>query len=120
MKDGDTVLPADIPYAVTRGILRYEDGSTQTFSAAGGTTYVESGRPTTGEWHVDSEGRFCSYWPPSYRACYELRWIVEDHRVAGLSFRDGHDIANGRYEVPMLDDRFMDELNVWTDDGGAD
>ena len=119
MKDEDTVLPEEIPYAVTRGPLHYEDGSTQTFDAAGGTTYVESGRPTQGEWYVDSEGRFCSYWPPSYRACYELRWIVEDHHVTGLSFRNGHDVSNGRYEVPMIDELIVDELKNWTDEGGA-
>lgn len=27
--------------------------------------------------------------------------------------------TNGRYEVPMLDEFFMDELHVWADDGGA-
>lgn len=119
MKDQDIVLPKDIPYAVTRGLLHYEDGSTQTFDAAGSTTYVERGRPTQGEWYVDSEGQFCSYWPPSYRACYELRWIVADHHVTGLSFRNGHDVSNGRYEVPMIDELLVDELKNWTDEGGA-
>lgn len=119
MKDGDTVAPKDIPYAVTRGRLHYEDGSTQMFDAAGGTTYVEKDRLTRGEWSVDSEGRFCSYWPPSYRACYELRWIVEEQHVVGLSFQDGHYVTNGRYEAPMLDEVFMDELQVWADDGGV-
>lgn len=103
MKDEDTVPPEDIPSAVTRGILHYEDGSTQTFDADGGTTYVESGRPTQGEWHVDSDGQFCSYWPPSYRACYALTWIVEDHLVVGLRFRNGDGAFNGRYESPTLD-----------------
>lgn len=58
MKDGDPVLPRDIPYVVTRGRLHYEDGSTQTFDAAGGTTYVEEDRTTQGEWHVDFGGTF--------------------------------------------------------------
>jgi hypothetical protein len=119
MQDQDAVLPKDIAFAVTRGQFRYEDGSTQTFDAAGDTTYIERGRPTKGQWYVDSEGRFCSYWPPSYRACYELRWIVEDRQVAGLSFRSGHDIANGRYEVPVPGDLFIEELSGWTDDAGA-
>ena len=119
MKDGDTVRPEDIPWAVTRGPLRYEDGSTQTFNIDGGTTYVEGGRPTEGEWYVNPDGRFGSYWPPSYRASYELRWIIDDHHVAGISFRNGHDVANGRYEVPVLDELLMEELNVWSNDGGS-
>jgi hypothetical protein len=48
-----------------------------------------------------------------------LRWIVEDEHVAGLSFRNGHDVANGRYEVPILDKIFIEELQVSPDDAGA-
>lgn len=78
MKHGDVVLAEDIAYAVTRGPLRYADGATQTFDPAGGTVYVEYGRSTRGEWYLDATGRFCSFWPPSYRACYDVRWIVEE------------------------------------------
>ena len=119
MKHGGVVLAEDIAYAVTRGPLRYADGATQTFDPAGGTVYVEYGRSTRGEWYLDATGRFCSFWPPSYRACYEVRWIVEDHLVAGLSFRNGSYAAEGRYETPMLDELVMNELQVWADDGGA-
>lgn len=48
-----------------------------------------------------------------------MRWIVEEQHVVGLSFRDGHYVTNGRYEAPMLDEVFMDELQVWADDGGV-
>lgn len=119
MKQGDIVRAEDIPYAITRGPLRYADGATQTFDSAGGTVYVENGRPVRGEWYVDATGRFCSFWPPRHRACYEVRWVVEDHLVAGLSFRNGSYAAEGRYEAPMLDDLVMQELQVWADDGGA-
>jgi hypothetical protein len=44
---------------------------------AGRTTYAERGGDSTGEWYVDDDGRFCSFWPPSYRACYVLGWMVE-------------------------------------------
>jgi len=119
VKHGDPVLAEDIPYALTRGAFQYEDGSTQTFDSSGDTFYVENGRPTRGEWYVDAAGRFCSFWPPSHRACYEVRWIVEDHHVAGLSFRNGDYSAEGRYDAPILDEFVMHELHVWADDGGA-
>lgn len=117
MNNGDIVRPEDIPCAVTRGSLHYEDGATQTFNPEGGTTYVEGGRPTEGEWYVDPDGRFGSYWPPSYRASYELRWIVEGHHVVGISFQNGHDLSNGRYEVPVLDELLKEELKVWSNVG---
>jgi hypothetical protein len=65
--------------------------------------YVENGRPTLGEWYVDAEGQFCSFWPPDYRACYELRWLVEDERITGLRFRRGSYSAVGRYQFPGPD-----------------
>jgi hypothetical protein len=65
----------------------YED-ATQVFEADGGTTYVENGRPTRGEWYVDDDGHFGSFWPPSYRASYDLRWIVEEGIIVGLRFTE--------------------------------
>ena len=56
----------------------FSDSETQVFEADGQTTYVENGRPTRGEWYVDDDGHFGSFWPPSYRASYDLRWMVED------------------------------------------
>jgi hypothetical protein len=85
---GERIAADDIARAVTAAELVYEDGSTQVFRADGSTTYVEHGRPTAGEWYVDDEGRFCSFWPPSYRACYDLRWIVEAGEFVGITFRD--------------------------------
>jgi hypothetical protein len=84
--DGDLVAPEVVPRAVTAGTLVFADGATQVFDAAGTTTYVEHGRRTAGEWYVDGDGCFGSFWPPGYRARYELRWIVEEGAVAGLRF----------------------------------
>jgi hypothetical protein len=87
--DGEPVASSLIPRAVTAGELRFGDGATQTFDTAGQTSYVEAdGRPTKGEWYVDEDGRFCSFWPPSYRACYDLRWIVDGDDIVGLSFTE--------------------------------
>jgi hypothetical protein len=86
--DGEAVAAEHIPAAVTAGSLRYDDGATQIFDAAGTTTYVDHGQETTGEWCVDDNGRFCSFWPPTYRACYDLHWIVEKEQIVGLEFTD--------------------------------
>ena len=84
--DGDPVAPDRIPGALTAGELVYDDGATQTFSPSGTTTYVEGGRPTGGEWYVDDDGHFWSFWPPSERTRYELSWLVEEGRVSGVRF----------------------------------
>jgi hypothetical protein len=86
--DGDVVVPALIPRALTAGELVYPDGATQVFEADGETTYVDGGRPTRGTWYVDGDGHFGSFWPPSYRASYELRWMVENGAVVGLRFTE--------------------------------
>lgn len=99
VKDGDEVAVEHIPTALTAGSFVYDDGATQRFEPGGHTTYVEHGRPTRGEWYLDDDGRFWSFWPPTYRACYDLRWIVEDSKVVGLSFIEvGHQTRfDGRY-----------------------
>ena len=86
--DGDRVAPALIRRALTAGELVFSDHATQVFEADGGTTYVEGGRATRGQWYVDEEGHFGSFWPPSYRASYDLRWIVEDGAIVGLRFTE--------------------------------
>jgi hypothetical protein len=98
--DGDPVATEHIAMALTAGSFAYDDGATQTFDPAGGTTYVENGQRSYGEWSIDSEGRFCSFWPPRYRACYELHWIVENGRVVGLRFTelDRRSVFIGRYQ----------------------
>jgi hypothetical protein len=88
VSDGDVVAPALLPRALTAGELVFSDGATQAFQADGGTTYVENGRPTRGEWYVDDDGHFGSFWPPSYRASYDLRWMVEDGAIVGLHFTE--------------------------------
>ena len=84
--DGDPVATEHISTALTAGRFVYGDGATQVFEPTGTTTYVEHGQQARGEWYLDDDGHFCSFWPPSYRACYDLRWIVEEGTIAGLRF----------------------------------
>lgn len=84
--DGEPVATEHIPTALTAGEFVYDDGATQVFEPTGATTYVEHGKQTRGEWYIDDDGHFCSFWPPSYRACYDLRWIVEGGTNVGLRF----------------------------------
>ena len=96
--NGDPVLVKDMLLALTAAELLYEDGSTQTFGADGSTTFVEGGRPSLGEWSVVADGRFSSFWPPSYRAAYDIRWAVDDGRVVGLTFSgERGERFSGRY-----------------------
>jgi hypothetical protein len=96
----DPVAPEDIGTAATAGPFRYDDGASQVFEPTGSTTYTEQGRDSLGEWYVDDNGRFCSFWPPSYRACYDLRWVVENGAVVGLTFIDRQRGSrfDGRYQ----------------------
>jgi hypothetical protein len=106
--DGEPVAAALIPRAVTAGELVFDDGATQTFDTNGATRYVEAdGRPTQGQWYVDEDGRFCSFWPPTYRACYGLLWIVERGEIVGLSFTEqGRGTRfDGRYRAPAHNSR---------------
>ena len=101
--DGEVVAASLIARAVTAGELVFDDGATQTFDVNGETSYVEAdGRRTSGRWYVDDDERFCSFWPPTYRACYGLLWIVEDDEIVGLSFTElGRGTRfDGRYTKP--------------------
>ena len=101
VSDHDPVAAEHIQRALTAGELVFPDGATQVFEADGGTTYVENGRPTRGEWYVDDDGHFGSFWPPSYRAHYDLRWMVEDGAIVGLRFTElgRGSTFDGRYRV---------------------
>jgi hypothetical protein len=88
VRDGEPVAARDLPAAVTAAPLQYTDGSRQSFLTSGLTTYVENGHPTEGQWSVDDEGRFTSFWPPSYRATYEVTWLVVGGQATGLRFVD--------------------------------
>jgi hypothetical protein len=98
--NGDLVLANHMPDALTAASMRFADGAIQVFTADGKTAYVEHGRTSHGEWSVIDDGEFSSFWPPSYRATYALRWIVEAGTVTGLSFihEDTGDRFDGRYE----------------------
>ena len=97
--DGDPVTKEHIATALTAGRFAYDDGATQTFEPGGGTTYVQHEQRSHGEWYVNSEGHFCSFWPPSYRACYHLHWIVENRSVVGVRFTELErgSVFTGRY-----------------------
>jgi hypothetical protein len=97
--DGDGVVPDLMSTALTAAELVFDDGNTQVFRADGTTTYVESGRDTPGEWSVAANGDFCSFWPSSYRACYDLSWMVEAGTIVGLRFveRGKGSRFDGRY-----------------------
>lgn len=86
-EDGEPVRAEEIPAALTASRLVYSDGATQTFDADGTTRYIEGGRETEGTWSVDDTGHFCSFWPPSYRASYDLRWMVEGERLSDSGSR---------------------------------
>ncbi|UGS37179.1 hypothetical protein [Capillimicrobium parvum] len=89
VSDGEPVPASLIPRAVTAGELHFDDGAMQTFDPNGDTSYVEAdGRFTHGKWYLDEDGRFCSFWPPDYRACYDLLWIVEGDEIVGLRFTE--------------------------------
>jgi hypothetical protein len=98
--DGDRINAADIPEAVTRAPFTYADGATQVFTRDGRTTYTEKGRQTSGEWSVDDQGRFSSFWPPSYRATYDVSWVTgPDGDVVGIRFTEVNrgDTFEGRF-----------------------
>ena len=86
--NGDLVAAADMPAALTAATLVFEDGATQVFSSDGRTIYDDHARRTEGTWSVLEDGKFSSFWPPSYRATYTLSWIVEDAATVGLTFTE--------------------------------
>jgi hypothetical protein len=98
--NGDLVLAKDMPDALTAATLVFGDGAKQIFTTDGTTTYVDHGRSSRGEWSIIEDGAFSSFWPPDYRATYNLRWIVEEGAVTGLSFiqAESDDRFDGRYE----------------------
>ncbi|MFC7277274.1 hypothetical protein ACFQS1_25055 [Paractinoplanes rhizophilus] len=88
--------------ALTAAQFVFQDGATQSFTADGRTTYVERGARSSGEWSVVDDGTFASFWPPTYRATYEVRWTVENGVPVGVSFTDARSGVryNGRYQRP--------------------
>jgi hypothetical protein len=100
VNDGDPVAATNMEDALTAGTLVFGDGATQVFTTDGRTTYTERGRPSQGEWRVVGDGQFESFWPPAYRATYELAWVVKDGAITGLTFIDGgrDDRFEGHYQ----------------------
>jgi hypothetical protein len=98
--DGQPVDAVDMIAALTASQFVFQDGATQSFTADGATTYVDRGTPSAGEWSVTGDGTFSSFWPPTYRATYSVRWIVEGGVRMGVSFTDtGSGVRyDGRYQ----------------------
>ena len=89
VKNGDRIAARDISEALTRAPFIYTYGATQVFTSDGRTTYTEYGSPTLGEWGVDDQGQFWSFWPPSYRATYDVFWMTDtDGDVVGIRFAE--------------------------------
>ncbi|MBZ9894597.1 MULTISPECIES: hypothetical protein [unclassified Mesorhizobium] len=100
VKDGDRIDRADIAIAVTRAPFAYEDGATQEFYSDGRTVYTDAGGRSSGEWKVDNDGRFQSFWPPSVYTTYDVFWIAgSDGKAVGVRFTDPISGAtfDGRY-----------------------
>jgi len=88
-KNGERIAAADVADALTRAPITYADGATQVFTRDGRTTYTESGSPSSGEWGVDDQGQFWSFWPPTYRATYDVFWTTDaDGHVVGIRFTE--------------------------------
>lgn len=96
VNDGDPVPAGAMADALTAAPLVFGDGATQVFATDGTTTYVESGRQTSGEWWVLEDGKFSSFWPPSYRAVYSISWIADHGAPIGLTFVQQH--GGGRFD----------------------
>lgn len=100
VSDGNRIDPADIAAALTRAPFTYVDGATQVFTPDGRTVYTENGAHSSGEWKVDDDGRFQSFWPPSYYATYDVSWIAgPDGDAVGIRFADANQgtTFDGRY-----------------------
>lgn len=100
LADGDRIHPDVIPSALTKAPFVYMDGTAQVFTPDGRTTFTErSGETTFGEWGVDGQGRFWSFWPPSYRAEYDVSWVIDEGVAVGVRFTqsDRRTISEGRY-----------------------
>lgn len=111
VKDGERLEAGDIAEALTTEPFIYADGATQVFTPDGRTTYTENGSTTFGEWGVDARGQFWSFWPPTYRATYNLSWIVDSSGAVGVRFTDPHHgaISAGRYNRERTGSGLLEE-----------
>lgn len=108
VKNGDRIDARDIAEALTRAPFTYTDEATQVFTRDGRTTYTENASPTSGEWGVDDQGQFWSFWPPTYHATYDLFWITDaDGEVVGVRFAELNRGATseGRYAHQLTSSR---------------
>ena len=88
-RNGERIYANDIAEAMTKAPLTYADGATQVFTTDARTVYTENGVATSGEWGVDAQGQFWSFWPPSYRAAYDVFWITDAaDGIVGIRFTE--------------------------------
>ena len=100
----DIVATALIPNALTAGELVFSNMRPRFSRRTVNYCTSKRSRPTRGEWYAGDDGRFGSFWPPSYRATYDLRWIVENGAIVGLRFLElgrGSQF-DGRYRIDRL------------------
>ena len=84
--DGDPVAAGHMLAALTAGTLLFGNGAIQVFSGDGRTAYTDRGVESPGRWSALGDGKFSSFWPPDYRATYDVRWLVEGDAITGLTF----------------------------------
>lgn len=103
VKNGDRIDAGDIAEALMREPFTYADGATQVFTPDGRTTYTENGSLTFGEWGVGAQGQFWSFWPPAYRATYDVSWITDADDVVGIRFTELNRgvTSEGRYSPKL-------------------
>jgi hypothetical protein len=100
VKNGDRIDAGDIGEALMRAPFTFTDGATQVFTRDGRTTYIGNASSTSGTWGVNDQGQFWSFWPPSYRATYDVFWITDtEGNVVGIRFSELNSGATfeGRY-----------------------
>lgn len=85
---GDLINADGVAEAATRAPFTYTDGATQVFTHDGRTTYVQKGSQSSREGGADDQGRFQSFWPPTYRATYDVSRVTgTDGDVASRELR---------------------------------
>ena len=85
-REVSSVTSPDVPGGMDVSVNCLDDDRWCGPDGRGGTTYVENGPSTRGQWCFDDHGRTGWSGPPCYRASYDLCWRVEDGLVGGLRF----------------------------------
>ena len=74
-------LTTDEITALLPTVVAIGEGTRQTFSAAGATTYTQGGRDSYGSWWAAGD-QYCSRWPPGNgTTCYDI--LLDDTPADG-------------------------------------